>query len=57
MTQGRASARSCNPHLVGDTLNVPTSGGSINAYVAKTTNTVAFVVQSGGHFPQQSSTI
>ena len=47
MTQGRASARSCNPHLVGDTLNVPTSGGSINAYVAKTTNTVAFVVQSG----------
>ena len=47
MTQGRASARSCNPHLVGDTLTVPTSGGSINAYVAKTTNTVAFVVQSG----------
>ena len=25
-TQGRASARSCNPHLVGDTLTVPTSG-------------------------------
>ena len=42
VTQGRSSGRVCNPHLVGDELSVPTSGGSISAYVAKTTNTVAF---------------
>ena len=47
VTQGRSSGRVCNPHLVGDELSVPTSGGSINAYVAKTTNTVAFIVESG----------
>ena len=34
-------------HSVGDTLTVPISGGSISAYVAKTTTTVAFIVQSG----------
>jgi PKD repeat protein len=33
--------------VVGDTLNVPTSGGSISTYVAKTTVSVAFLVQSG----------
>ena len=47
VTQGRSSGRVCSPHLVGDELSVPTSGGSINAYVAKTTNTVAFIVESG----------
>ena len=36
-----------HPHAVGDTLTVPISGGSISAYVAKTTTTVAFIVQSG----------
>ena len=47
VTHGRTSGRVCTPHLTGDTLTVPISGGSIDAYVAKTTNTVAFIVQSG----------
>ena len=47
VTSGRAAGRACSPHLVNDQLTVPTSGGSIDAYVAKTTNTVAFLVQSG----------
>ena len=46
-TSGRTGARACNPHAVNDQLNVPTSGGSIDVYVAKTTTTVAFLVQSG----------
>lgn len=46
-SMGRSGARACNPHSVGDTLTVPISGGSISAYVAKTTTTVAFIVQSG----------
>ena len=46
-TSARASARACNPHTVNDQLTVPTSGGSIDVYVAKTTNTVAFLVQNG----------
>ena len=46
-TSARAAGRACNPHVVNDQLSVPTSGGSINVYVAKTTNTVAFLVQSG----------
>ena len=37
----------CTQHVVGDTLTVPISGGSTNVYVAKTTATVAFLVQSG----------
>lgn len=37
----------CSQHLVGDTLTVPISGGSTSVYVAKTTATVAFLVQSG----------
>ena len=37
----------CSPHVVGDTLTVPISGGSTNVYVAKTTTSVAFLVQSG----------
>jgi len=47
VTSGRAAGRACSPHLVNDQLTVPTSGGSIDTYVAKTTNTVAFLVQSG----------
>ena len=46
-SMARSGARACTPHTVGDTLTVPISGGSISAYVAKTTNTVAFIVQSG----------
>ena len=46
-SMGRSAGRACSPHVVGDTLTVPISGGSIAAYVAKTTNTVAFIVQSG----------
>ena len=29
VTHGRASGRACNPHLVGDSLTVPISGGSL----------------------------
>ena len=46
-SQARTSGRACNPHLVGDSLTVPISGGSPDAYVAKTTSTVAFIVQNG----------
>tara|TARA_B100001093_G_scaffold169000_1_gene161674 strand:+ start:6518 stop:10720 length:4203 start_codon:yes stop_codon:yes gene_type:complete len=46
-TSGRTAARACNPHVVNDELTVPTSGGSVDTYVAKTTTTVAFLVQSG----------
>ena len=46
-TSGRSSARACTSHVVGETLSVPTSGGSVNTYVAKTTVSVAFLVQSG----------
>jgi PKD repeat protein len=46
-TSGRASARACSQHVVGDTLNVNTAGGQISAYVAKTTQSVAFIVESG----------
>ena len=37
----------CSQHVVGDTLTVPISGGSTGVYVAKTTASVAFLVQSG----------
>ena len=47
-------ARSTYDHVVGDTLTVPISGGSTNVYVAKTTASVAFLVQSG---PILSSTV
>ena len=46
-TSGRSSARACSQHVVGDTLNVNTAGGQISAYVAKTTQSVAFIVESG----------
>jgi len=49
-TSGRSSARACSPHVVGDTLTVPTSGGSVDTYVAKTTVSVAFLVQVGRIF-------
>ena len=41
------SGRACTQHVQGDTLNVPTSGGSISVTVAKTTGSVAFLVQTG----------
>ena len=46
-TSARSGGRACNAHVVNDELTVPTSGGSVDTYVAKTTNTVAFLVQSG----------
>ncbi|MEC8540535.1 MAG: PKD domain-containing protein [Candidatus Thermoplasmatota archaeon] len=46
-SHARTSGRACNPHLVGDSLTVPISGGSLDAYVAKTTSTVAFILQNG----------
>jgi len=46
-TSGRSTARACSQHVVGDTLNVNTAGGQIGAYVAKTTQSVAFIVESG----------
>jgi PKD repeat protein len=46
-SMGRSAGRACTPHSVGDTLNVNTAGGQIAAYVAKTTTSVAFIVQSG----------
>ncbi|HJL96792.1 MAG TPA: PKD domain-containing protein [Candidatus Poseidoniaceae archaeon] len=46
-TSARAGGRACNSHVVNDQLTVPTSGGSVDTYVAKTTTTVAFLVQSG----------
>ena len=47
VTSGRAAGRSCNSYNTGDTLTAPTSGGSVDVYVAKTTTTVAFLVQTG----------
>lgn len=44
---GRSGGRACTPHSVGDSLTVNTAGGQISAYVAKTTTSVAFIVQSG----------
>ena len=42
-TSGRSGGRACNPHVVNDELTVPTSGGSVDTYVAKTTTLVAFL--------------
>ena len=41
------SGRACTQHVQGDTLTVPSSGGSISVTVAKTTGSVAFLVQTG----------
>jgi len=46
-TSARTGARACTRHTVGETLTVPNSGGSVDVYVAKITNTVAFMVQNG----------
>ena len=46
-SMARSASRACTPHAVGDNLNVNTAGGQISAYVAKTTTSVAFIVQSG----------
>ena len=46
-TSGRTGGRACNAHVVNDVLTVPISGGSIDTYVAKTTTSVAFLVESG----------
>ena len=46
-TTARSSGRACTPHVVNAQLTVPTSGGAVDTYVAKTTTTVAFLVQSG----------
>ena len=43
MTSGRA----CTPYNEGDTATVPTSGGSIDVTIEKTTSTAAFMVQTG----------
>ena len=45
--QSMTSGRSCTPYSEGDTATVPTSGGSIDVTVEKTTSTAAFMVQSG----------
>jgi len=48
-TSGRSGGRACNAHVVNDQVSgIPIeSGATIDTYVAKTTNTVAFLVQSG----------
>lgn len=46
-SNARAGARACNRHNVGDSVNVPSGGGSLATTVQKTTNTVAFLVQDG----------
>jgi len=45
--QAKTSGRSCTPYNEGDTATVPTSGGSIDVNVAKTTSTAAFMVENG----------
>ena len=45
--QSMTSGRACTPYNEGDTATVPTSGGSIDVTVEKTTSTAAFMVQSG----------
>ena len=45
--QSKTSGRACTPYNEGDTATVPTSGGSIDVTIEKTTSTAAFMVQSG----------
>ena len=45
--QSVTSGRACTPYNEGDSATVPTSGGSIDVTVEKTTSTAAFMVQSG----------
>ena len=45
--QAKTSGRACTPYSEGDTATVPTSGGSIDVSIEKTTSTAAFMVQTG----------
>ena len=45
--QAKTSGRACTPYSEGDSATVPTSGGSIEVTIEKTTSTAAFMVQSG----------
>jgi PKD repeat protein len=45
--QSQTSGRACTPYNEGDTATVPTSGGSIDVNIEKTTSTAAFMVQTG----------
>ena len=45
--QAKTSGRACTPYNEGDTATVPTSGGSIDVTIEKTTSTAAFMVQNG----------
>ena len=45
--QAKTSGRACTPYGEGDTATVPTSGGSIDVTIEKTTSTAAFMVQTG----------
>ena len=45
--QAKTSGRACTPYSEGDTATVPTSGGSIDVSIEKTTSTAAFMVQNG----------
>ena len=47
MEVSATSGRACTPYNAGDSATVPTSGGSIDVTVEKTTTTAAFMVQSG----------
>ena len=47
MEVSATSGRACTPYNTGDSATVPTSGGSIDVTVEKTTTTAAFMVQSG----------
>ena len=43
--QSMTSGRACTPYNEGDSATVPTSGGSDDVTVEKTTSTAAFMVQ------------
>ena len=45
--QSKTSGRACTPYNEGDSATVPTSGGSIDVTIEKTTSTAAFMVQTG----------
>lgn len=45
--QSQTSGRACTPYNEGDSATVPTSGGSIDVTIQKTTSTAAFMVESG----------
>ena len=45
--QSKTNGRACTPYNQGDSATVPTSGGSIDVTIEKTTSTAAFMVQDG----------